>query len=273
MKRKPFLIALLISVPFFIGYTIYRKIELSNDTYSFSQIKTDSMFNSKQIISLFTLQKKTSEKFHIEFDYSNSELKTTSTFGKVNNAIAAINGGFFDMNKGGSVTYFERNDTVISRNRSTELKWAVPDSLVNGAIVIKKDFNIAIEPANSEQYYEQSNQEAAVLVTGPLLLQNSEILKLPNMAFSNKRHPRTCLCETEESLVFVTIDGRGDEAQGLNLHEVQQFLLDLGCVNAINLDGGGSSTMWLKAEGIVNFPSDSIGERAVANALLLVNNK
>ena len=45
---------------------------------------------------------------------------------------------------------------------------------------------------------------------------------------------------------------------------------DLGCVDAINLDGGGSTTLWLKGKGIVNFPSDETGERPVANVFLIM---
>jgi exopolysaccharide biosynthesis protein len=84
------------------------------------------------------------------------------------------------------------------------------------------------------------------------------------------RNPRTCLCETKESLVFITIDGRSNDAAGMSLSETQQFWKNIGCIDAINLDGGGSTTMWIKGKGIVNFPSDSSGERPVSNALLLI---
>jgi len=56
----------------------------------------------------------------------------------------------------------------------------------------------------------------------------------------------------------------------MNLMETQKYLLDLGCYDAINLDGGGSTTMWIKDKGIVNFPSDKEGERLVSNAILLL---
>ena len=56
----------------------------------------------------------------------------------------------------------------------------------------------------------------------------------------------------------------------MNLGEVQKYLLDFGCVDAINLDGGGSTSMWIKDKGLVNIPSDKSGERPVANALLLL---
>jgi exopolysaccharide biosynthesis protein len=73
-------------------------------------------------------------------------------------------------------------------------------------------------------------------------------------------------------VIFITIDGRNKEAEGMNLFEVQNFLLNIGCVDAINLDGGGSTTMWTKEKGIINFPSDSSGERPVSNTLLIIPN-
>lgn len=248
-----------------------QQIKTSEDSIDFIQIKTDSIFNSNQIISLLILQKNALNKFKIKFDYSHSDLMTTSSFAKRNNALAAINGGFFNMDKGGSVTYFETDNIIISRNRNPDLKWGITDSIINGAIVITNNFKIAIQPANSEQFYESSKQESAVLVTGPLLLLNSEIMELPNIKFINSQHPRTCLCISKKSIVFITIDGRKKEAEGMNLIEAQKFLLKIGCIDAINLDGGGSSTMWTKNKGVVNFPSDELGERPVSNALLIIN--
>lgn len=64
------------------------------------------------------------------------------------------------------------------------------------------------ESAKTEQFYETSEDESFVLVSGPLLIKDSLVQKLPDMPFSQKRHPRTCLGINRESIVFVTIDGR-----------------------------------------------------------------
>lgn len=238
-------------------------------TIAFRQIKTDSLFDSKQIISLLTIEKSYDRFYRIEFGYTDS-LKTTSEFAIKLNAAAAINGSFFDMDQGGSVTYFEIDDSVISRTRDPNLKWAVPDSLINGAVVLSDRNEIVIQPAQKEEFYEMSRKESAVMVSGPLLIYKSERVKLPDMSFAHRRHPRTCLCNTKGSLVLITIDGRSENAAGMNLYEVQEYLESIGCIDAINLDGGGSTTMWIRDEGIVNFPSDRSGERAVANAILVI---
>lgn len=274
MKNHILILLILLTVSVCYGQnnnSLNQQIKTFEDSIDVIQIKTDSIFYSNQIISLLKLQKDSFNRFSIEFGYSYSDLRTTSSFAKSKNAVAAINGGFFNMDSGESVTYFEVNDTIISKTRNADLKWGITDSLMNGAIVITNDFKIMLQPANSEQFYESSKQESAVLVTGPLLLLNSVVLKLPNMKFVNKRHPRTCLCETKESVVFITIDGRKKEAEGMSLIEAQKFLLTIGCIDAINLDGGGSTTMWFQDIGIVNFPSDKSGERPVSNVLLITN--
>jgi len=79
--------------------------------------------------------------------------------------------------------------------------------------------------------------------------------------------------KTEESILFITIDGRAETADGMTLIELQKYLHDLGCIDAINLDGGGSTTMWTKNKGVVNKPSDKDGERPVANAVLILENE
>jgi len=240
------------------------------DSFYLTQIVTDSLFSSHQRINLLALEKNVLSNYRMEFAYETSELIKTSKMAERRNALVAINGSFFDMEKGGSVSYFEVNDSVISRTRSTEFKWAVPDSLINGALILEKNNILKIETANKEQVYEGSFSEAFVMVSGPLLIKNSKAQRLPDMGFTNKRHPRTCVGITKDSIIFITIDGRSELAEGMSLREAQKYLLDLGCIDAINLDGGGSTCMWIKDKGVVNIPSDKTGERAVANALLIL---
>ena len=181
-----------------------------------------------------------------------------------------MNGGFFDRDHGGSVNYFELHDSVISTTRPAALKWAKSGRLANGAIVLTKDSHIEIQPAEPDTFYEESKQEAAVLVSGPLLIHDSTTTTLPNIAFTKDRHPRTCFCLTQDAVMFIAIDGRSKSAEGMSLYETQKYLLNLGCVDAINLDGGGSTTLWIKDRGVVNHPSDNTGERPVANAVLII---
>lgn len=236
------------------------------------RIVTDSLNNSPQRINLLKLDKNYLKNYPLDVGYQEIELMKTSQIAKNGGAVAAINGSFFDVDSGGSVTYLEVDDSVITRTRPSELKWAVPDSLANGAIILNKFNTLVIEESRTENSYEKSKKEKFVMITGPLLIRQSKPQRLPLMRFSNNRHPRTCIGITEESILFITIDGRSDSAAGMTLFELQDYLHGLGCIDAINLDGGGSTTMWIKEKGIVNTPSDQKGERAVANAILIVEN-
>jgi exopolysaccharide biosynthesis protein len=244
--------------------------ESVNNPFRVVQIVTDTLFNSQQRISILTLDKGSHRRYRIDFAYQTSELLKTSRIAESMGAVAAINGGFFDMDNGGSVTYFEKNDSIVSRTRSSEFKWAVPDSLVNGAILLNKNHGLEIEAANSEQYYESSNREAFVMISGPLLISDSKSQKLPDMSFTNMRHPRSCVGITKESIIFIVVDGRSEQAAGMSLIELQEYMLELACIDAINLDGGGSSSLWTLDKGLINVPSDKTGERPVANAILIM---
>ncbi len=236
------------------------------------QIKSDTLFNSKQIINILIIPKMALNKFPITIGYCDHCLMKTSLIAKNHNAIAGINGGFFDEDAGGSVNYVEINDLVINTTQYDNSKWSKPDSLANGALILYGTDSIKIETAKKDLFYEQSKSESAVLVAGPLLIKDSQPQRLPNMSFATERHPRTCFCITDKSILLLTIDGRNENAAGMSLFEVQRFLSTLSCTDAINLDGGGSSTMWTKDKGIVNHPSDKEGERQVANALLILKN-
>ncbi|MCC6929977.1 MAG: phosphodiester glycosidase family protein [Gemmatimonadaceae bacterium] len=88
--------------------------------------------------------------------------------------------------------------------------------------------------------------------------------------FSTARHPRSAIALSRDStkLMLVVVDGRRAWSVGMSLAELADNLIALGAYQAMNLDGGGSSALWLAGE-VVNFPSDPSGERAVGNALVV----
>jgi hypothetical protein len=95
-------------------------------------------------------------------------------------------------------------------------------------------------------------------------------------SFYTARHPRTAFGTLEDGRVaWVVVDGRSTTASGVTLDELAALLGEIGLVDAVNLDGGGSSTLYLEgcsATGILNFPSDGGGDahdgaRAVADGV------
>ncbi len=87
-------------------------------------------------------------------------------------------------------------------------------------------------------------------------------------AFRNGRHPRTAVGINADGtrLWLVVVDGRQAYSGGMTLPELREFFRHLGAEQALNLDGGGSSTMVVGGR-VVNHPSDAGGERAVVNGL------
>jgi len=92
----------------------------------------------------------------------------------------------------------------------------------------------------------------------------------------SQRHPRTAIGFNGQEIFLVTVDGRRQgQADGMTLRELQALMLTLGATEALNLDGGGSTTMVVRPPGtgdllVVNMPSDG-SERPVGNALLVTS--
>jgi exopolysaccharide biosynthesis protein len=88
-------------------------------------------------------------------------------------------------------------------------------------------------------------------------------------SFVETRHPRTAVAKLKDGkFLMITIDGRSEESGGIGLQDLAEYLLSLGAVDAMNLDGGGSTTMFLDGK-VVNHPSDKEGERKVSDALIV----
>lgn len=111
-----------------------------------------------------------------------------------------------------------------------------------------------------------------VLQAGPLLLfegkpvSNTESFS-PGLL--RDRHPRTVIGTDGTRLWWIVIDGRNSwHSRGASLEEVKRLAMKLGLISALNLDGGGSSTLWWKGR-LVNLPSDG-SERPLPYAILLV---
>ena len=85
------------------------------------------------------------------------------------------------------------------------------------------------------------------------------------------RHPRTAAGFSRDSttLFLFVVDGRSAARVGMTLGEMADVMREMGAWQAMNFDGGGSTTM-LVGDRVVNVPSDSAGERTVGNALFVV---
>ena len=96
--------------------------------------------------------------------------------------------------------------------------------------------------------------------------------------FTTDTHPRTCVATTDDNKVLLIVfDGRLDGAKGVNLYDLRTFARQMGATAALNLDGGGSSTLYIQGYGVINYTCDKgiydhEGERAVPSVLLVKKN-
>jgi exopolysaccharide biosynthesis protein len=190
-------------------------------------------------------------------------------------AIAAVNGGFFNVKNGGSVTYLKTDGKIFDSD--TANKW-LRNANMTGSILIKSGEEILIQQVKSNSWYDSHPEYDDVLVTGPLLVRNGIVSDLPQTSLVINRHPRTAIgTRNSKKVVIVTLDGRTNEAAGMTLIELSKLMQLFRCRDAVNLDGGGSTTMWINGKpfnGVVNMPCDNKkfdheGERAVSDILII----
>ncbi len=139
--------------------------------------------------------------------------------------------------------------------------WVEPDAAVELEIV----------------FPELSGRIVSAIGGGPLILQDGENVAEErnhpegwSNTFRDTRHPRTAigLKEDGRTIVAMVVDGRQPaRSRGISLQDLSDLMAEKGAVIAMNLDGGGSSTMVVDGE-LSNFPSDSGGARAVTNAIV-----
>ena len=109
----------------------------------------------------------------------------------------------------------------------------------------------------------------ALLQNGKIKITNNEELKFAGKAIDDK-HPRTAMGYTKDNkLIILVIQGRfSGIAEGATLTQEAQILQDLGCWEALNLDGGGSSCMLINGKETIKV-SDAAGQRPVPAVFII----
>ena len=133
--------------------------------------------------------------------------------------------------------------------------------------------NMKLSPVEIDQA-DQWKSANSIVGGGPQLIKNGRVEitnaqeKIPP-AFVNDLHPRTAIAKLKSGhILLVTVDGRQAASIGMSLNMLADLLIEFGAVEAINLDGGGSTTMVIRNK-LVNKPSDATGERPVSDAILI----
>lgn len=197
-----------------------------------------------------------------------SALMTVSAQCKAAGAVVGVNASYF---KDGHTRDFLRLDGEVVQvgeaKRSKTFAGGVFCFDGNEVAIMKVESNVAAADV------EWPN----VLCSGPLLIDDGEFGELVLTSTHNTEpHPRTAVGITEDGrLLLVTVDGRlPGKAVGMPSSLMQEYMRLLGARYALNLDGGGSTTMWIEGRGVVNHACDDLNwnspqEREVASVIFI----
>ncbi len=237
-------------------------------------------------------------------------LETTPELALKSKAILAINGGYFtfkpDTVSGGlsSVSLLvsdgktiATNQEIVSRkNDNGKLNACYPTRSAFGLKGRKADVAWVYSENGKTYFYQQPNPVSddfvqpkptekmpskrkkwkmkEVMGGGPVLVENFEKRitdKEELLAQIAGVNPRTAVGYTDKNeLIFLVVDGRQEISEGVTFEELAAIFVGLGAKEAINLDGGGSSTFWANGQ-VLNKPSDKTGLRKVASILIIKN--
>lgn len=225
----------------------------------------DGLFSSRQSITVLEIDGDP-QKTAVDIPFVESGFLKTSEAAVNNRAAVAINGSYFNTTSGGSTVFFKKDGEIKNETRSS-----FPQFRENAGLGINAAGEISVNRKPSAGWNEVDVE--SLLVSGPLLMMDGEILSQDDNSFNNNRHPRTAVGVTKDNRILaVVVDGRASEAHGASMKELAIIMKALGCRDAMNLDGGGSSTAWVRNYGVVNYPSDNKkfdheGERGVATVI------
>lgn len=192
-------------------------------------------------------------------------------------AVVAVNGSYFDMERGNPICYLRIAGEEVGHN-TPQRSDSLHRKYYQYATLLLHDGKAHLTVPDSARRWEENLADSDIMTAGPMLLWDGTVVpQRDDRTFVTRRHNRTALGLREDgTTLLVVADGRFDDfAEGLSLEELTLVLRWLGCRTAINLDGGGSSTLYVKGRGVANYPSDNHvhdheGERPVSNAILVI---
>lgn len=287
MKKKKilFLSTMLFGWAVLSGQTIEDSLIILNAKWEIAPIEKGmihkhlnpaNLYKGAQNINIVEIDFKKKPAFRAEIILSDS-CDITSNMARGNNALVALNASYYDDTHGTfkSTCFYRVDNSTLFPTDSSE--WY----RVNGALrIVKGKVELIDWNKNIEDQYKK--KKGVVLSSGPLMVKKGKICDFTSLGqkFINDKHPRSAIGITkDDKLLLVTVDGRfPDNAIGVNIPELAQLMKLLGCNEALNLDGGRSTTLWShnadSGNGVLNCPAgnkkfDHAGERCISNILII----
>lgn len=183
------------------------------------------------------------------------QFEKTSEIAKANKAVAAINGGWYSEDiKSGEITSaiaISKGNIINDFNKQATPVAAIAE---NGLLIIGN--------YNAEDLKKRNVEEA---VSGKVALVVNGVGSITKGDGGWGYGPRTAIGQRKDgSIIFLVTNGRLQNKPGASLKDIQDIMIENGAINAMNLDGGSSSTIYYKNE-LVNEPCGPFGEREVAS--------
>lgn len=197
----------------------------------------------------------------------NEEGQTTSQIAENYNAVAAVNGGaFVDQSSTSQWTGNGGIPSGIVMSGGEVVHNDLGEGNKTELLAIDKQGVMIVGKYSIDDLKERKIQEA--LSFGPTLVVNGKMTPMSGDGGWGIA-PRTAIGQRQDgAIILLVIDGRGVGSLGATLKETQEIMYQLGAVNAMNLDGGKSTTLYYDGE-VRNTPSNSMGERAIPTAIIV----
>ncbi len=196
--------------------------------------------------------------------YGKNITDSTSNMASSVGATIAINGDYYGARTTG---YVIRNGELLRSEKTSDDQ---------EDLVLWEDGSMSVITEGDYTAQELLDKGAVqVLSFGPGLIIDGtvSVTSSDEVGQAMTSNPRTAIGYISDNhYVLVVADGRTDESEGLSLLELAEFMDSLGCTQAYNLDGGGSSTMYYDGE-VINNPTtngNTISERSVSDILYII---
>lgn len=249
------------------------------------RIERVNLFSSVQTISVICYSPKRLHSFVVQPD----GLAPLSLSATQNGAYFGVNAGYWDVRIDKPSTYLKLNGELIAFTADYEKE------RVDGLVCIGEK-GIVIDGCKAGKEAVYAAKYDNILASGPMLIDEGKSVDheayTKNMVDSadgkpvgafytyTQRHPRTAIGTDKKGNVYlIVVDGRlKGNAEGVTISELTKVCEWLGLCDAMNLDGGGSSSMWSAKEGTVSYPCrnkkyDHAGERKVSSVWLVRGKK
>ena len=214
------------------------------------------------------MEKLTNQIAYANAKYSNPE--DDKFISEYYNVVAGVNASFYNMTTGQpmGITYI---DGVSFGTSSYDNFFAILNDGKTAVIDYAKNLGNYVDAEGNSTIWQ------AAAGSQWLVRDGADVTASATGSYNTDRHSRTCVGVTKDGkVVMMVLDGRQEPFScGGSMHELAQIMLEQGCVAAINLDGGGSTTYAARQAGtdsvkVINRPSDG-SERSISSGLIIAS--